>query len=155
MRWSSSVGSIIGVLLAGPAGALTGHLVGGLTGELIKQHLDAIPPVPTNAIELTIGEEAGKRLKELGREVLEGTDAETRREVSGTLQAAFRDALIEAVYDVGGQRCFPSEWNVVRGREPAHDSYANTAEGQGLWMCIFIFRMRRRSLCPPHFTSRS
>jgi hypothetical protein len=124
MQWGSGIGSVIGALLAGPPGAFTGHFVGGLAGKMVEQQFDKLSPLVVGAVELTVGEAAGERLREIGKRLIERQSPEALESVGDALQMAFRDAFIAAIHDVGGPRCFP-------GAQSGY-AYLDTAPGQYL-----------------------
>ena len=77
-----------------------------------------------DAIGGVIGERAGALLGRL-------TPAERRR-VNHDLQAAFRDAFCEALYDIGGEVCFPDAWQ-GDGRDVPRQVVFSRSAGHYLW----------------------
>ena len=113
MNVGSGIGSMVGGLLGGPVGAFLGHLVGGVAGKMVEEQAkgfvsDAATAVFVPAFELTVGEIAGERIREIGHRIVDHCKPDERRAIGDALQAAFRDAVVEAVYDVGGHTCFPA-----------------------------------------------
>jgi hypothetical protein len=120
MGWSSGIGGGIGWILAGPPGAFTGHLVGGLAGKLIEQQIDGLSPLVTTALDLTVGEAAAERIQGLGQSIVQRRDKGTQEAIGNALHAAFRDACIEALRDIGDPHCFPGERSTGEPDEYAH-----------------------------------
>ena len=109
--WTIDLYKLTGSALAGPAGALIGSLTGGLFTAALPgaaAGFDAIfthivPDSPENAVEALI----------------ERLDAIEKRHINHDLQTALRNALREAIYDMGGERCFPQVWRERPRQVPA------------------------------------
>ncbi len=86
VSWGRQLGTLVGGTLAGPCGAI----IGGLGGSFLSQKVAMDDPI-RDAIGGVIGEGAGALLGRL-------TPGEQKR-VNHDLQAAFRDAFCEALYD--------------------------------------------------------
>jgi len=151
MSWSSGIGSLAGSVIAGPAGAFVGHLVGGLAGKMVEQRFDTLSQPVIEAIDLTVGEGAGERLRKIGRR-LQQHETNALHQAGDALQIAFRDAFINAIHDVGGAQCFPVVWREMRRDDEAPFAYAATPEGHHLWqmdnplaeqICAFLSEMVR------------
>ena len=118
--WGRQLGTLIGGTLAGPCGAI----IGGLGGSFLSQQVEMDEPV-RDAIGGVIGEGAGALLGRF-------TPADKRR-VNHDLQAAFRDAFCEGLYDIGGQACFPDQWQ-GDGRDVPHEVEFWRSAGRDLWL---------------------
>src|SRR4051794_38346975 len=114
-EWAKSIGSLLGGTVAGPFGALIGGVLGGV--------IDSVTP---GAADITANVLAGfgtdglKQLSQYGYERFRSPQA---IKVNHDLQNAFRDALRTAIYDIGGQECFPQEWSQARRVVPIEVVY--------------------------------
>lgn len=105
MAWGRVIGGMVGGALAGPPGTLAGHLIGGVAGHLIDEQAksrlgEAAAGVVVVALENTVGEETGDRLREAGRRIVAHSRPEERAAIQTALQAAVRDAMLAAIEDV-------------------------------------------------------
>ena len=113
-----------GAILAGPGGALIGNLAGGLLATSLPGFSNVIGEllgkVTTHAIEKSSAAMANRLAQ-----------AEARR-INHDLQTAFRDSFAEALYDLGGERCFPEAWRARRD-VPAGMVFPLTPQANRLW----------------------
>ena len=118
MASGSTIGGIIGGWLAGPAGAAVGSIGGTVAKSLLPAIIgDILADLTSSAIQSGAG-----RLAHL----VGDTD---RQQINHDLQTAFRDALLEALYDVGGHHCFPSQ-----SRATAEPEVAFFSRPQSNWL---------------------
>jgi WD40 repeat protein len=109
-----SLGSIIGGLAAGPLGSLVGGLAGGLVGAASESLVPGASGVLANAF----GASGAEALQSLGARLHANLPEDQRRRVNHDLQAAFRAAALEALYDLGGPVSFPERWTTPRDAPP-------------------------------------
>jgi tetratricopeptide (TPR) repeat protein len=121
---SGTVGSTVGAAIAGPPGAI----IGGLAGRLIAPLLDIDGIIAE--IEAGLASDAVKWAWQKARRRRLPTDEMQR--INGDLQSTFRDAIREALYDVGGGECFRDKWKTRRD-VPAAMVYPQTTHGSSLW----------------------
>ena len=124
--WASGLCTAAGSVIAGPAGAVIGNIVGGLLANLLPGSTEVITPIITRLSSSAIE----KSSKGLARYI---TPAETQQ-INHDLQSAFRDAFVEALYDLGGPNCFPQQWKQLHRDVPAGLIYSNTPSGSKLWL---------------------
>jgi len=122
--WARAVCGIAGAVLAGPTGTVVGTLTGGLLATILPGASVFIGDV-VNKMTMRAVEDTGKALA--GR-----LAPVEKQRINHDLQTAFRDAFLQAVYDMGGQRCFPHIWSKPRDVPPAM-IYPLTHEGEILW----------------------
>jgi WD40 repeat protein len=67
------------------------------------------------------------------RSPLERLDPIEKRHINHDLQTTFRDALREAIYDLGGERCFPQVWGERPRQVPGDLIFLATSQGDKLW----------------------
>ena len=123
--WTKDLFNVTGSALAGPAGALIGSLTGGLVSALLPGTSDLFVKVSKRIIPDTLDNSAKALFKRL--------DPIEKRRINHDLQAALRDALREAIYDLGGERCFPQVWGERPRQVPAGLIYLATPQGEKLW----------------------
>ncbi|MBN2146646.1 MAG: hypothetical protein JW726_04620 [Anaerolineales bacterium] len=123
--WGRQLGSLLGLTLAGPGGAILGNLAGGLVQSIFPGAADIVKGVFTNLTTEAVQKTGEKLVKKL--------DPEEKLKINHDLQRAFREAFRQAVYDMGGQACFPKIWAEARRDVPEGVVYALTPEGNQLW----------------------
>ncbi|HXF60362.1 MAG TPA: hypothetical protein VNK95_02020 [Caldilineaceae bacterium] len=106
ISWGRMVGAATGSALAGPVGGLVGNLAGGLLQNFLPG---------AAAIGAVLGAIVSKTLEKSSDTLASQWNLSERQQINHDLQTAFRDALIEAIYDIGGENCFPDRWQ--RGRD--------------------------------------
>jgi hypothetical protein len=129
--WGRISGSVIGYLLFGPAGIFVGHLIGIGSEELLKEIFPDLPEKVAGAVGDTISDLVNEQFKKT-KEALDKLESTERQQIGYELQTAFRDALCEALYDVGGEKCFKKEWRNKRVVPPGV-TYPLTSQGNQLW----------------------
>src|SRR3972149_9923885 len=100
--WTKGLFSVTGSALAGPTGALIGSLAGGL--------IAAIAPGASDFFGKVFSRIASDTLERTGKNLLGKLDPVDKKRINHDLQIAFRDAFREAIYDLGGEHCFPQVW---------------------------------------------
>lgn len=123
--WASGFCTAAGATVAGPGGAVIGNIVGGLLATLLPGTSAFTTPIVTRITSSAIE----KTSKDLARYI---TPTEKQR-INHDLQSAFRDAFIEALYDLGGPKCFPKQWHDVPRDVPSILVFSNTSLGAKLW----------------------
>jgi WD40 repeat protein len=123
--WASGLCTAAGSIIAGPGGAVIGNMVGGLLATLLPGTAEVISPIITRLSSSAIE----KSSKELAQYI---TPAE-KQHINHDLQTAFRDAFVEALYDLGGPNCFPQQWRKLHRDVHAALIYSNTPSGSELW----------------------
>lgn len=93
------IGAQLGLAVFGPTGAL----VGGIAGAVINAAL----PWGSDVLKNTIAGLLASRVERVATTWLGRNDAP---QVNHDLQRTFRDAVREALADVGGAACFPKAW---------------------------------------------
>lgn len=122
--WTKGLFSVTGSTLAGPAGALTGSLAGGL--------MTAAPGASDffgNLFSRTVADS----IEKIVRRLLGKLDPSEKKRINHDLQTALRDAFREAIYDMGGERCFPQVWHERPRQAPAAIQYLASPGGDELW----------------------
>src|SRR3990172_7371916 len=123
--WLRTLSSATGFALAGPGGARVGHLAGGLRAPLLPGTsgfmVEVISRFSTKAIELS------------GTALAERLTSKEKQRINHDLQAAFRDAFTQALYDLGGAPCFPAHWAPKKRDVPSGVVYSTTPHGDLLW----------------------
>lgn len=123
----SSLGSAVGVIgavVAGPVGAVIGTFVGSIAGSLLPGMDEFSRKVFTNL--------GTKGIESLSVRVEENLSSLDKQSINHDLQTAFRDALREALFDLGGPLSFP-EMPVFKNRDiPTEVTYFNTSNGHHL-----------------------
>lgn len=123
--WTKGLFSVTGSALAGPTGALIGSLAGGLIAAIIPGASDFFGKVFSRI--------ATEALDKTGRRLLGKLDPVEKKRINHDLQTAFRDAFREAIYDLGGERCFPQVWRERPREVPTALQYLASPEGDKLW----------------------
>ena len=118
--------STAGGVLAGPAGVLAGTLVGGL--------LTAVLPGGSALVETLARELAKKGVELASTHLTDRLTPQEKQTINHDLQTAFRDALREALFDVGGKQCFPELERTARRDVPVGVCYADSGQGRELWL---------------------
>jgi len=150
--WTKELYNIAGSALAGPAGALIGSLTGGLVSALLSgasEQFDAVfttplPDTPDNSTKALFEQysssvrhrqffERQRSGLERQHSPLERLDPIEKRHINHDLQTSLRDALREAIYDLGGERCFPQVWGERPRQVPDSLIYLSTSQGDKLW----------------------
>ncbi len=105
ISWGRVVGIATGSVLAGPAGALVGNLAGGLLQTFLPG---------AAGIAAVLGAIVSKTLEKGSETLFTEWSAPEKQQINHDLQTAFRDALVEALYDIGGKTCFKNQWRTER-----------------------------------------
>src|SRR5215213_11923877 len=106
MALTRSVITLVGGATAGPLGSALGNIIGGL----LEQANPAIADILKN-IAGNLGSEA---VRGAGEHLILAINPKDPQRVNHDLQAAFREAFRQALYDLGGRPCFPNDWKVTR-----------------------------------------
>jgi WD40 repeat protein len=122
--WACGLCTTAGAVIAGPAGAVVGDMVGGLLATLLPGTSGIIPTIITRLSSSAIE----KSSKELARYL---TPAE-KQHINHDLQTAFRDAFIEALIELGGPECFPQQWRELQRDVPKALIFSKTSAGSEL-----------------------
>lgn len=123
--WASTICSTLGFALGGPLGGL----VGTLGGSLLSAIVPGASPLLAAGLTRIATRAIDANLTTLQRKI---TGPE-RQQINHDLQRSFRDALSEALLDVGGKGCFPEAWATQIRDVPQEQVYPLTPEGQHLW----------------------
>lgn len=123
--WASTICSTFGFALAGPLGGL----VGSLGGSLLSAIVPGASPLLAAGLTRLATRAIGINLTSLQKKI---TGPE-RQQINHDLQRTFRDALSEALLDLGGKGCFPEAWAMQVRDVPQEQVYPLTPEGQHLW----------------------
>jgi hypothetical protein len=102
---------LTGAALAGPTGALLGTFAGGLLATIL--------PGASTYFGQVLGDLAGAALKEGGVAWAAHLAPAEKQRINHDLQTAFRDAFGQALYDLGGERCFPKIWREKQRTVPS------------------------------------
>lgn len=156
--WILGLYNVIGSGLAGPSGGLIGSMTGGLVTALVPRASDLFGTVFNRSIPNTPDNTA--------RALLKRFDPVEKRRINHDLQTALRDALREAIYDLGGERCFPQVWserprqvdaNLLSLASPTGDKPWQNQDPLAEQICQFfkeilnaIAEQRLLPLAPPH-----
>jgi hypothetical protein len=108
--WGKSIGSALGGAVAGPFGAL----IGGILGSTIDSVTPGVSDITANIVA-GFGTDGLKQLANYGYQQFQSPEA---IQVNHDLQNAFRDALREAIHDIGGRACFARVWSQPRRVTP-------------------------------------
>jgi WD40 repeat protein len=114
-----------GAALAGPAGALLGSVAGGLLGTIL--------PGASGFVGDVFGRLATKAIADTGTALAGRLTPAEKQRINHDLQTAFRDAFRQALYDVGGERCFPRAWKERPRDVPTAVIYPLTPQASKLW----------------------
>lgn len=120
-----AVCGMTGAALAGPGGALIGNLAGGLLAVAIPGASPLLSAVVGN-----LGSKIIEKSTEAIKEHL--TDPEKQR-INHDLQTAFRDSFQQALFDLGGESCFPRVWKEKKRDVPPAMIYPLTPSAIRLW----------------------
>jgi WD40 repeat protein len=123
--WTKGLFSLTGSALAGPTGGLIGTLAGGLIASILPGASDFLGKVFSRM--------ASDTLDRTSKNLLGKLDPVEKRRINHDLQIAFRDACREAIYDLGGERCFPQVWRERPREVPTALQYLVSSEGNELW----------------------
>ena len=113
-----------GTALAGPAGGFIGNLVGQTAAALL--------PTPKDILSNVVGNISSDALFIAGTFVKNKLSVSERQRLNQDLQTAFGDACQEALFDLGGEQCFPNINFKIRN-VPSQVVYPLTPEGNKLW----------------------
>ena len=117
--------STAGGVIAGPVGVMVGSMLGGL--------LSTVLPGGSALVESMIKALTTKGIESASKQIVDRLQPEEKQLINHDLQTAFRDALREALFDIGGRECFPDlPANPVRDI-PSGVCYADTGHGKALW----------------------
>jgi WD40 repeat protein len=149
--WTKELFNATGSTLAGPAGALIGSLTGGLVSALlsaVSEQSSAVftrplPDTPDNSVKALFEPRLSSERRrsfferrspfERQRAPFERLDPIEKRHINHDLQTTLRDALREAIYDLGGERCFPQVWGERPRQVPGALIFLATSQGDKLW----------------------
>lgn len=114
----------------------TGEALAGNTGELIGTLLGpmlaSVLPFGSGLAVTLLARLAKYAVNEATAAATSKIDPPARQRINHDLQGAFRDALREALYDLGGERCFPQAWR--GGRDvPAETVFFQAPAMDELW----------------------
>jgi predicted ATPase/Tfp pilus assembly protein PilF len=112
------VGCAVGGAIAGPPGAITGSIAGKL-----------IALIP--GLDELISGVAGNVATDILKSYWQRRNLDDVMQINHDLQTAFRDAVREGLYDLGGDLCFPEEWKSPRD-VPDRAVYWRTPLGQAV-----------------------
>src|SRR3990172_9014566 len=98
-NWTRALVSTAGSVLAGPAGAVIGTLMGGLVASAFPALAGFAHDVATRL--------TARSIEKAGEELARRLSPEEKQLVNHDLQSAFRDSFREALRDLGGAACFP------------------------------------------------
>ena len=115
---------VIGAAIAGPVGAMVGTFLGSMAGSLLPGIDEFAKRVFTNL--------GSKGIESLSLSVEERLSDRDRQQINHDLQTAFRDALREAIFDVGGVQSFPILARRGDRDVPYEVIFFNTAPGHYL-----------------------
>jgi hypothetical protein len=113
------IGAQLGLAVFGPTGAL----IGGVAGAVI----DAALPWGDDVVKNLVANLLAARVEHAASGLARRDEAVT---VNHDLQRAFRDAVLEALADIGGPSCFPKSWPDGRRDVPSHVVYLTSTLGQ-------------------------
>ncbi|MHB1354876.1 MAG: nSTAND1 domain-containing NTPase [Anaerolineae bacterium] len=123
--WASTICSTLGFTLAGPLGGL----VGSLGGSLLSAIIPGGSPILAAGISAYASRTIATNLTTLSKKIT----GPVRQQINHDLQRSFRDAISEALVDLGGKGCFPEAWTVQVRDVPQEQVYPLTPEGYHLW----------------------
>ena len=123
--WTRSFVATAGAILAGPTGAIIGTFLGSLVATILPGQLDFTSQVFSNLGRMSV--------ESLRKKIDNKLLPQDKRRINHDLQTAFRDAIREALYDIGGPDCFPQ----LAGAPPRdvlpEVIFSMTAPGRNLW----------------------
>jgi WD40 repeat protein len=123
--WIRSLVATSGAVVAGPAGAMIGTFLGGIVASFLPGTQDFSNQVFSSLGRMSIDTLQKKLDKQLA--------PREKQRVNHDLQTAFRDAVREALYDIGGPECFPKLAALAPRDVPAPVVFGLTAPGHTLW----------------------
>ena len=123
--WMRGLFSMTGIALAGPTGALIGNLAGGLIATLLPGTHDFFGKVFSRF--------AADSLDKTGKALIGKLNPVEKTRINHDLQTAFRDAFREAIYDLGGEYCFPQIWRQKPRDVSPGAIYLSTPTANKLW----------------------
>jgi hypothetical protein len=116
---------VTGAVIAGPGGTFIGDLAGGL--------LAGVLPGTSLLVGGMIGKVISKAVEESSFALRDRLSEPEQQRINHDLQTAFRDSLAEALYDMGGERCFPKTWKEKSRDVPHALIYPLTPRADQLW----------------------
>ncbi len=119
MSLAKLIGAQLGVAIFGPPGAL----VGGVAGAVI----DAALPWGGDVVKNVVAELLADRVQHVAAGLARRGEAAA---VNHDLQRSFRDAVREALADIGGPTCLPKSWPDGRRDVPLEVVYLSSPLGQ-------------------------
>lgn len=123
--WIRSLVATSGAVVAGPAGAMIGTFLGGIVASFLPGTQDFSNQVFSSLGRISIDTLQKKLDKQLA--------PREKQRVNHDLQTAFRDAVQEALYDIGGVECFPKLATLAPRDVPNEVVFGLTAPGHTLW----------------------
>lgn len=123
--WVRSLFTASGFALAGPAGALVGSVAGGLVSTVL--------PGASTFFGEALGRMASHAIERSSQALGDHLTAEEKLRINHDLQTAFRDSFKQALYDLGGRRCFPGAWPGGRRDVSPKMVYPDTPAVARLW----------------------
>lgn len=123
--WTRSLIATTGAAIAGPAGAIIGTFLGSIVASLL--------PGPNDFTNQVLGNLTRMSIDNLRKNFEQKLTPQEKQRVNHDLQSAFRDAVHEALLDIGGAECF-SQIKEIKNRDvPAGTIFAMTTTGRTLW----------------------
>ncbi|MFO7634739.1 MAG: NACHT domain-containing protein, partial [Caldilinea sp.] len=119
MSQAKLIGAQLGMAVFGPTGAL----IGGVAGAV----MDAALPWGSDVFKNTIAELLASRVERVATTWMGRNNAP---QVNHDLQRAFRDAVREALADMGGPTCFPKAWPSGRRDAPPEVVFLSSSLGR-------------------------
>lgn len=107
--WGKTLGGAIGASF-GPEHALIGIAIGGVLEEIL--------PGPKDILGNILGNLGSDGLKQAWQQTITRRTQQAQAQISSDLQQAFRDAVLDGLYDIGGSACFPDQWTKARRLVP-------------------------------------
>lgn len=123
--WTRMFVGTVGAAAAGPTGAIIGTFLGSLLAMVLPGSKDYSNQVLTNLGRISI--------ENLGKKINARLADHDKKLINEDLQAAFRDAVCEAIIDIGGSDCFPKEFSAHNREVPATIQFPLTSPGRILW----------------------
>jgi hypothetical protein len=109
-------GSVIGTAVGGVAGGVMGNMAGGML-QLLVAGSSPLARTAVLLVNTVVRDLTGKSIEKGSHDWLQRVAPGERERMNHDLQTAFRDALREALYDIGGSHTFADQWR--RGRDVA------------------------------------
>jgi WD40 repeat protein len=113
-------------------GAALAGSTGGLLGTLLGPMLASVLPFGSGLAVAVLARLATRAIEQATTAVTSQLDPPEKQRINHDLQGAFRDAFREALYDLGGERCFPQAWRGGRDM-PRELIYLQTPAMDKLW----------------------